>query len=84
MERCNGVAITTADHGNCEQMLSPESNAPHTAHTNNPVTFILCDAKFNGHLRESGALEDVAPTLLDLIGIAKPVEMTGRSLLAET
>lgn len=84
IERLNGVAIITADHGNCEQMLSPESNAPHTAHTNNPVPFILCDAKFNGLLREGGALEDVAPTLLDLIGIAKPVEMTGRSLLAET
>ena len=82
IERLKGAAIITADHGNCEQMLSPESDAPHTAHTNNLVPFILCDAKFDGRLREGGALEDIAPTLLDLIGIQKPAEMTGKSLLA--
>ena len=80
-ERMRGAVIITADHGNCEQMIDPETGAPHTAHTNNPVPFILCDPEYKGNLRDSGALEDIAPTMLDLLGIEKPVEMTGRSLL---
>lgn len=81
IERLKGAAIITADHGNCEQMLSTESDTPHTAHTNHPVPFILCDATFKGRLQDGGALEDIAPTMLDLLGIQKPIEMTGRSLL---
>ncbi|MGH9841023.1 MAG: 2,3-bisphosphoglycerate-independent phosphoglycerate mutase [Blastocatellia bacterium] len=82
IERVKGAAIVTADHGNCEQMTDPDTGSPHTAHTRNPVPFILCDAEFRGSLREGGSLEDVAPTMLELLGIEKPGEMTGRSLLA--
>lgn len=83
LKRLKGAAIITADHGNCEQMIDPETGAPHTAHTNNPVPFILCDPHFKGRLREGGALEDIAPTVLDWLGIEKPIEMTGRSLLSQ-
>jgi len=81
MERVKGVTIITADHGNAEQMIDPETGGPHTAHTNNPVPFILCDSNFKGRLRAGGALEDVAPTILALLGIDQPAEMTGRSLM---
>jgi 2,3-bisphosphoglycerate-independent phosphoglycerate mutase len=81
IERVKGVALITADHGNAEQMIDPETGGPHTAHTNNPVPFILCDPSFTGTLREGGALEDIAPTILDLLGLEKPAEMTGHSLL---
>ncbi|QQS49413.1 MAG: 2,3-bisphosphoglycerate-independent phosphoglycerate mutase [Acidobacteriota bacterium] len=81
IERVKGAAIVTADHGNCEQMIDPETGGPHTAHTSNPVPFILCDPDFKGTLREMGALEDIAPTILELLGVEKPVEMTGRSLM---
>jgi 2,3-bisphosphoglycerate-independent phosphoglycerate mutase len=80
-ERVGGAAIITADHGNCEQMIDPETGGPHTAHTSNPVPFILCDADFTGTLREGGALEDIAPTMLELLGLEQPKDMTGRSLL---
>jgi 2,3-bisphosphoglycerate-independent phosphoglycerate mutase len=81
IERVKGAAIITADHGNCEQMLEAETGGPHTAHTTNPVPFILCDREFKGKLRVGGSLEDIAPTMLELLGIEKPDEMTGRSLL---
>jgi len=81
IERMKGAAIITADHGNVEQMIDLETGSPHTAHTGNPVPFILCDGEFNGGLRDGGALEDIAPTMLDLLGIEKPAEMTGRSLM---
>ncbi|MCI0336026.1 MAG: 2,3-bisphosphoglycerate-independent phosphoglycerate mutase [Acidobacteria bacterium] len=85
IERVRGTAIITADHGNCEQMIDPETGTPHTAHTSNPVPFVLCDPDLNGDsalkLREKGALEDIAPTILDLLGLEKPGEMTGRSLI---
>src|SRR5262245_3445565 len=81
IERVKGAAIITSDHGNCEQMIDPDTGGPHTAHTNNPVPFILCDKNFKGRLRDGGALEDIAPTILELLGIEKPEEMTGRSLL---
>lgn len=84
IERLKGAAIITADHGNCEQMIDQETKLPHTAHTGNPVPFILCDSQFAGHLREGGALEDIAPTMLDLLGLEKPMEMTGRSLIPHT
>src|SRR5262249_30154235 len=81
IERIGGTAIITADHGNCELMTDPESGSPHTAHTNNPVPFIVCDPDFKGKLRDSGSLEDIAPTMLELLGIEQPKEMTGNSLL---
>ena len=76
-----GVTLITADHGNAEQMLDPKSGGPHTAHTTNPVPFHLIDEASRGmKLREGGALEDVAPTLLGLLGNEKPADMTGRDL----
>jgi len=83
IERVKGAAIITSDNGNCEQMIDPATSGPNTAHTTNPVPFILCDPEFKGTLREGGSLEDVAPTLLDMLGLAKPEEMTGRSLLID-
>lgn len=78
----DGALLVTADHGNCECMVDPETGAPHTAHTTNPVPFILAAKGLEGAvLRAGGALEDIAPTLLSLVGVEKPEEMTGRSLL---
>ena len=72
-----------ADHGNAEQMIDYETGAPFTAHTTNPVPFILvnCDPKYT--LREGGRLADIIPTLIELMGMEKPAEMTGESLLIE-
>ena len=76
-----GTTIITADHGNAEQMIDLLTGNPHTAHTTNPVPFHLIDEDMLGlKLREGGALEDVAPTMLSLLGVEKPVEMTGRDL----
>jgi 2,3-bisphosphoglycerate-independent phosphoglycerate mutase len=74
-----GALLVTADHGNCELMRDPETGAPHTAHTTNPVPVLLVD----GDKAElaCGRLADVAPTLLDLMGLPKPAEMTGVTLL---
>ena len=81
MRRARGTTIITADHGNAEQMIDLLTGNPHTAHTTNPVPFHLIDEEFLGlKLREGGALEDVAPTMLAMLGIEKPVEMTGRDL----
>jgi 2,3-bisphosphoglycerate-independent phosphoglycerate mutase len=83
LQSANGTAIVTADHGNAEQMWDDELNAPHTAHTSNPVPVILCHDRFRGHRLRDGSLRDVAPTMLELLGIPKAQEMTGGSLLAE-
>ena len=78
-----GSAIVTADHGNAEEMWDVRGNCPHTAHTNYTVPCSVVGAEFRGRsLRGDGRLGDLAPTLLDMIGLAKPVEMTGKSLLA--
>ncbi|MEZ4863317.1 MAG: 2,3-bisphosphoglycerate-independent phosphoglycerate mutase [Caldilineaceae bacterium] len=75
-----GVALVTADHGNCERMINLETGEPHTYHTTQPVAlFVIGDGYRN--LRPRGALADVAPTVLDLLGVDQPAEMTGRSLL---
>ncbi len=81
IRQVNGAAIVTADHGNAEEMLNQKTGEPHTAHTANPVPLILVDPRFQGRLRRDGrALCDVAPTLLGLIGIPKPPQMTGQDL----
>ncbi|HEY0141445.1 MAG TPA: 2,3-bisphosphoglycerate-independent phosphoglycerate mutase [Thermoanaerobaculia bacterium] len=78
----DGVALITADHGNCELMFDPQTNQPHTAHTTNPVPLILVDAKKRfGALRGGGVLSNVAPTILTILGIDQPAEMTAESLL---
>jgi 2,3-bisphosphoglycerate-independent phosphoglycerate mutase len=76
-----GTAIVTADHGNAEQMWDSELNAPHTAHTSNPVPVILCADRFKGRRLHDGTLRDVAPTMLSLLGIPMSPEMTGSPLL---
>jgi 2,3-bisphosphoglycerate-independent phosphoglycerate mutase len=81
MRSARGITLITADHGNAEQMIDPRTGQPHTAHTTNPVPFHLIDEGSLGvKLREGGALEDVAPTMLALLEIEKPKEMTGRDL----
>jgi 2,3-bisphosphoglycerate-independent phosphoglycerate mutase len=75
-----GAAIVTSDHGNAEQMLDYETGEPHTAHTTNPVPLVLVDDAFRGSLRDGGTLEDVGPTMLGMLGLAQPGEMTGRDL----
>jgi 2,3-bisphosphoglycerate-independent phosphoglycerate mutase len=72
--------LITADHGNCEVMRDPETGQPHTAHTTNPVPFILVHEGAHGPLRADGALADVGPTLLALLGERQPKEMTGMDL----
>jgi 2,3-bisphosphoglycerate-independent phosphoglycerate mutase len=75
-----GVVLITADHGNAEQMIDPETKGPFTAHTSLPVPLILAGAGDGIKLRP-GRLADLAPTMLDIMGIDKPVEMTGESLI---
>jgi 2,3-bisphosphoglycerate-independent phosphoglycerate mutase len=81
MRAVKGRTLITADHGNAELMIDPKTGQPHTAHTTNPVPFHLIDEDSMGvKLREDGALEDVAPTMLGLLGIEQPQEMTGKDL----
>ena len=73
-----GVALVTADHGNAEQMIDPDNGGPHTAHTTNPVPLVLADPRAKGaRLRADRALEDIAPTILNLLSVPVPPEMTG-------
>ena len=72
--------LVTADHGNAEMMIDPETGGPHTAHTTNPVPFVVVDGEQEQRLRTGGALCDVAPTILSLLGIEQPAEMTGVNL----
>ena len=77
-----GAALVTADHGNFEKMTDGSPDSPHTAHTVGDVPLIVFDDRFkDGKLREGGTLADIAPTLLDIMGLPQPEEMTGRSLL---
>lgn len=81
IQEMNGVAIITSDHGNCEEMADLLSGEPNNSHTVNPVPFHLISSESDGlKLRVNGALEDVAPTILGILGLEKPAEMTGRDL----
>lgn len=77
----DAVMLVTADHGNAECMEDPETHKPFTAHTNNPVPFIVINDKEDIKLKEGGTLADVAPTILDILDISKSPEMTGESLI---
>jgi len=81
MRQLNGVVMLTSTHGNCEEMTSPETGEPTSSTTSNPVPFHFVDDSANGlQLREDGALQDIAPTILSVLGIEKPPEMTGQDL----
>ena len=80
LERRGGAMIVCADHGNCEVMVDPATGGPHTAHTTNPVPVILVGGPAGAGLA-GGRLADLAPTVLDLMGLALPPEMTGHSLI---
>jgi 2,3-bisphosphoglycerate-independent phosphoglycerate mutase len=75
-----GALVITADHGNLEMMRDPATGQPHTAHTVGPVPLVYVGER-HATLRTGGALRDVAPTLLDLLGLPQPAEMSGQSLL---
>lgn len=81
VKKVDGVLFICADHGNAEQMINYETGAPHTAHTTNPVPFILYNYDECKALREGGCLADIAPTLLEILGLPQPAEMTGKSLI---
>ena len=81
IKKVDGVLFICADHGNAEQMINYETGAPHTAHTTNPVPFILYNYDECKALREGGCLADIAPTLLEILGLPQPAEMTGKSLI---
>ena len=83
MRSQGGITLITADHGNAELMVDPETGEPFTAHTTNPVPFMLVSEKHRGAKLSSGILADIAPTILTLAGIPVPSEMTGRSLITE-
>ncbi|TCO73603.1 2,3-bisphosphoglycerate-independent phosphoglycerate mutase [Rhodovulum euryhalinum] len=80
LEAAGGAMIVTADHGNCETMFDPATGGPHTAHTLNPVPVILVGGPAGARLHD-GRLADLAPTVLELMGLPKPPEMTGESLI---
>jgi len=81
LDKAGGAMIVTADHGNCEMMIDPKTGGPHTAHTLNPVPVALVGGP-DGAVLHNGRLADLAPTLLSLMGLDQPDEMTGRSLLS--
>ena len=83
LKEVNGVMFICADHGNAEKMIDYETGKPHTAHTTNPVPFILVNADPSYKLREGGCLADIAPTLLEIMGLPQPKEMTGKSLIVK-
>jgi 2,3-bisphosphoglycerate-independent phosphoglycerate mutase len=79
-QEADARVIVTADHGNCEMMIDPETGGPHTAHTTNPVPLVIIDPDGDRPLRGGGALRDVGPTVLAMLGVERPVEMTGIDL----
>ena len=83
VKEMDGVLFICADHGNAEQLVDYVTGTPFTAHTTNPVPFILVNADPSYKLREGGCLADIAPTLIELMGMEQPKEMTGKSLLVK-
>ena len=81
IKQVDGQLFICADHGNAEQLIDYETGEPYTAHTTNPVPFILVNADPVYKLRENGCLADIAPTLLELMGLEQPAEMTGKDLI---
>ncbi|HEU5183148.1 MAG TPA: 2,3-bisphosphoglycerate-independent phosphoglycerate mutase [Gemmatimonadaceae bacterium] len=79
-ERVAARVIVTADHGNCEMMIDPVTGGPHTAHTTNPVPIVIVDPDGDRRLRSGGSLQDVGPTVLSMLEVEKPAEMTGVDL----
>ncbi len=79
INRQGGALLVTADHGNCELMKDPDTGGPHTAHTTNPVPVVLMGGGVN--TIQEGRLADLAPTLLDLMGMTQPSEMSGQSII---
>jgi 2,3-bisphosphoglycerate-independent phosphoglycerate mutase len=82
VEEAGGTLVITADHGNAEMMRDPQTGEPHTAHTLNPVPFIVVNPRANVAALDNGRLSDIAPTLLDILGLPTPQVMTGHSLIA--
>ena len=80
LEARGGAWIITADHGNAETMIDPVTGGAHTYHTTNPVPFILADSDRHHPLRSDGSLRDIAPTLLGMLGVQEPIEMTGKDM----
>ena len=83
VKRNDAQMFLCADHGNAEQLKDYETGEPFTAHTTNPVPFVLVNYEQGVTLREGGRLADIAPTLLEMMGLEKPEEMTGTSLLVK-
>ena len=83
VKRNGAQMFLCADHGNAEQLKDYETGEPFTAHTTNPVPFVLVNYEQGVTLREGGRLADIAPTLLEMMGLEKPAEMTGTSLLVK-
>jgi 2,3-bisphosphoglycerate-independent phosphoglycerate mutase len=79
-----GSMLITADHGNAEMLIDPATGGPHTAHTTNPVPFILVSDEKNVSLREGGSLRDLSPTILSMLNIDQPQQMTGGNLVQRT
>jgi 2,3-bisphosphoglycerate-independent phosphoglycerate mutase len=81
VRRHGGAMLITADHGNAEMMIDPVTGGPHTYHTTNPVPFIMVGENGNKYtLRRDGSLQDISPTVLGMLGIPQPSEMTGHDL----
>jgi 2,3-bisphosphoglycerate-independent phosphoglycerate mutase len=79
-QKIGARVLVTADHGNCEMMIDPETGGPHTAHTTNPVPLVVIDPDGDRPLRSGGALRDIGPTVLRMLGLEQPSEMTGTDL----
>jgi 2,3-bisphosphoglycerate-independent phosphoglycerate mutase len=83
LKEVNGQMFICADHGNCDKMVDEKTGEPFTAHTTNPVPFIIVNADPKYDLKEGGRLCDIIPTMIEMMGLPKPEEMTGISLLVE-
>jgi 2,3-bisphosphoglycerate-independent phosphoglycerate mutase len=84
VDKIGGAMLVTADHGNSDQLFEPSINEAHTRHTMNPVEVVIYGKGLEGlKLRQGGSLGDIAPTILQLMGLKKPEEMTGESLIAD-